>query len=396
MSKKDIVITPYEKNAKEHPPKQIELIARSITRFGWQQPIKVGKDGVIIAGHGRYMAYQQYAEKLELKPMWVIDEKGVTISGEAEKRLLTEREERAYRLADNQINALSGNDKGLVLEELKLIEDPYLMELTGFSADLILESDDADDVVPRVPNVPKSKFGDIYQLGDHRVLCGDSTSEEHIKKLMENKNADMIFTDPPYGVDYVSRVDKNKRKDWGGIKNDDLKGSNLQDFINAALSPHWKARSKYICCNWQSVKDFYEAVGLPNSLIVWDKKSIGMGANYRSQHEFILFWGKLEIKSESNVWSLKRDSISDYTHPTQKPVELITRAITNSSKNGELVYDAFLGSGSTLIAAQKTGRVCYGMELEPKYVDVIVERYVQYTGDSNIIKNGKKIVWKQK
>ncbi len=215
-----------------------------------------------------------------------------------------------------------------------------------------------------------------------------------VLRLIDGAKVAMVFTDPPYGVDYVSRVDVKRRKDWGGIKNDNLNGEDLQEFLKDSVG--YLSKPKYICCNWQSVKDFFESIGMPNSLIVWDKKSMGLGANYRSQHEFILFYGKLNHRKETNVWSLKRDSTAEYTHPTQKPVELIVRAAINSSKKGEVVYDAFLGSGSTLIAAHKLERMCYGMELDPKYVDVIVQRWCDYTGITSIKKNGKVITWTKK
>lgn len=370
-------IKPYNKNAKKHPKKQIEQIANSIKEFGLNQPIVVDKEGVIIVGHGRYEALKSLGMEIKDEYIKVVD--------------LNEEQAKAYRLADNKLNE-SEWDMNLVIEELKGLS-PEMLDLTGFEKDLIIEPDEKDDEVPEVPEEPKSKLGDLYELGQHRVLCGDSTKIEDVERLMDGKKADMVFTDPPYGVDYVSRVDKDRRKAWGGIKNDELKGTVLQDFINDALGFHWQAKSKYVCCNWQSVKDFFDAVGMPNSLIVWDKKSIGLGANYRSQHEFILFWGQLGHRNESNVWSLKRDSVSEYTHPTQKPVELIVRALTNSSKDNDLIVDVFLGSGSTLIASEKTGRICYGMELDPKYVDVIVQRYVDYTGNEKVIKNGVEEIW---
>lgn len=375
---KTSLIIPYEKNAKKHPKKQVEQIAASIREFGFNQPIVVDKNNVIIVGHGRFEAAKLLG--LDEVPAIQLD--------------LTEQQAKSYRLADNKLNETDW-DMELVIEELKTLDENYL-ELSGFDADLIIELDEKDDEAPKAPNEPQSKLGDLYELGVHRLLCGDSTNIESVEKLMDGKKADMVFTDPPYGVDYVSRVDIDKRKDWGGIKNDDLKGKELQSFINDALGYHWQSASKYICCNWQSVKDFFEAIGMPNSLIVWDKKSIGLGANYRSQHEFILFWGKLNHRNESNVWSLKRDPTGEYTHPTQKPVELIVRAIINSSEEDNLVFDAFLGSGSTLIAAQKSNRKCYGMELDPKYVDVIVQRYVDYTGNEKIIKNGNPIKWQVK
>jgi len=365
-------IKPYPKNAKKHPPKHIQQIADSIKAFGMHQPIVVDKDGVIIVGHGRYEACKLLGIEPEIK---VVD--------------LSEEQAKAYRLADNKLNE-SEWDMNLVIEELQLLS-PEMLDLTGFDSDLLITPDEKDDQVPDVPEEPVSKLGDFYELGQHRVLCGDSTQHEAVSALMGGKKADMVFTDPPYGVDYLSRVDKDRRKPWGEIVNDNLNGTALVLFLRDSVGE--LPKPKYICCNWQSVKDFFEALGMPNSLIVWDKKSVGLGANYRSQHEFILFYGKLNHRNETNVWSLKRDTLREYAHPTQKPVELIVRAILNSSEQGGVVYDAFLGSGSTLIACQKTGRICFGNELEPRYVDVIISRYCQYVGNNEILKNGEKIVW---
>lgn len=357
-------IKPYSKNAKKHPKKQIEQIAASIKEFGMNQPIVVDKQGIIIVGHGRYEALKHLGREVTTDMVRMVD--------------LTEEQAKAYRLADNKLNE-SDWDMDLVIEELKGLSEPML-ELTGFNRDLIIEPEEKDDEAPPLPNEPTSKLGDIYQLGRHRVMCGDSTNPDDIQRLFNGTKPDMVFTDPPYGVDYVSRVDEERRKNWGGIKNDDLKGEALKQLIQDAVPLHFRCH-QYVCCNWQSVRDFFDALGMPNSLIVWDKSSVGLGANFRSQHEFILFYGQLDHRSETNVWRLKRDPTSEYTHPTQKPVELIVRAITNSSVPEDVVYDAFLGSGSTLIAAEKTKRTCYGMELDPKYVDVIIRRYEEYTGE---------------
>lgn len=370
-------LKPYKDNAKKHPKKQIDLLKANITKFGFTTPVLIDKNNSVIAGHGRLLAMKELGK--ESVPCVMMGD-------------LTDEEVKALRLADNRIAEMGEWDMDLVIAELKGLEVP-LLELTGFSNDLIITPDEADDEAPALPEEPQSKLGDLYELGSHRVLCGDSTKLEDVEKLMDGKKADMVFTDPPYGVNYVSRVDKDKRKDWGEIKNDNLEGDKLQEFLKDSLSFHFSSKSRYICCNWQSVKDFFDAYGMPNSLIVWDKKSLGLGANYRSQHEFILFYGKLSHRNETNVWSMKRDSTSEYVHPTQKPVELIVRAITNSSSESQLIFDAFLGSGSTLIAAQKTKRTCYGIELDPKYVDVIVSRYCKYAGKNTIKKNGEEIEW---
>lgn len=244
-----------------------------------------------------------------------------------------------------------------------------------------IEEDEAPEVDEANP--PVSVLGEVYQLGRHRLMCGSSTDKENIDTLTNKTIPDMVFTDPPYGVDYSSRVDEERRKGWGGIINDNLKGEELQNFLSEAVAIHIGHRPTYICCNWQSYSDFEAAFGKPNALIVWDKQSIGLGAGYRNQHEFILFYGKLDHNSESNVWQLNRDSSGDYKHPTQKPVGIPARGIKNSSKADQVVLDLFGGSGSTLMASEQTGRICYMMELDPKYCDVIRKRYAKHIGSED-------------
>lgn len=241
-----------------------------------------------------------------------------------------------------------------------------------------VEEDEAPEVDEEAE--PTSKRGEVYQLGRHRLMCGDATSKEDVDTLMGGAKANMVFTDPPYGVDYTSRVDKERRKPWGGIINDDLEGEALREFLLDSVGD--LPAPKYVCCNWQSVMDFMLALGRPNAFIVWDKGSIGLGAGYRNQHEIILFYGKLDHNSESNVWSIKRDANAEYAHPTQKPVSISGRAITNSSRKGDAVLDLFGGSGSTLVACEQLDRTCYMSEIDPRYADVIRKRYHKLVTDS--------------
>ena len=268
----------------------------------------------------------------------------------------------------------------LVIEELKSLDSEELVELSGFDKDLLIEPDAKDDDVPDVPEEPKSKLGDIYQLGSHRIMCGDSTKLEDVDKLMDGKKADMVFTDPPYNVAFNGRSGK-----FDVIKNDDLSDNDFQIFIDKFLAviEHINANTYYICCNW-AFYGILQVVLKPKSCIVWAKNVFGLGRGYRHQHEFILFDGLIDpdIKNESDLWQIKKDV--NYKHPTQKPVEIPARAIKNSSKNGNIVVDIFLGSGSTLIACEKTERICYGMELDPKYIDVIIQRWEDYTGQKAV------------
>lgn len=357
------LIKPYEKNAKKHPKKQIEQVAASIKEFGFNQPIVVDKDNVIIVGHGRLEA----SKLLGLK-----DVPTITVD-------LTKKQADSYRLADNKLNE-SDWDMDLVIEELKSLDSEELVELSGFDKDLLIEPDAKDDDVPDVPEEPKSKLGDIYQLGSHRIMCGDSTKLEDVDKLMDGKKADMVFTDPPYNVAFNGRSGK-----FDVIKNDDLSDNDFQIFIDKFLAviEHINANTYYICCNW-AFYGILQVVLKPKSCIVWAKNVFGLGRGYRHQHEFILFDGLIDpdIKNESDLWQIKKDV--NYKHPTQKPVEIPARAIKNSSKNGNIVVDIFLGSGSTLIACEKTERICYGMELDPKYIDVIIQRWEDYTGQKAV------------
>lgn len=331
----------------------------SIVAFGFVEPIVVNKDMTIIGGHQRY----QVAKKMGLMsiPAHVVD--------------LSKHDERKLNVLLNS-PAISGSYDEIklaeLLEELKLDANYYDLRLDQLEPLDLSDAEIEEDEAPELPSgAPISELGAMYQLGKHRLLCGDSTQD--LPTLLTGAEPAMVFTDPPYGVDYQSRVDEKRRKGWGKIENDDLKSSELQDFLATVLNQ--TAEPKYICCNWQSYYDFEQALGKPNALIVWDKGSIGLGAGYRNQHEFILFYGTLDHNSESNVWTINRDS--SYAHPTQKPVAIPARAILNSSKRGDIVLDYFLGSGSTLIACEQLDRICYGLELDPKYCDVIRKRYAK-------------------
>lgn len=350
-------ITPYPKNAKKHPDKQLKQIADSVNEFGWQQPIVVDKEGVIIAGHGRYQAYQKY--NLPEPPIQVAD--------------LTKKQANAYRLADNKLNE-SEWDMNLVVEELKELEE--LAPLTGFDMDLLIEPEEADDEVPEVPEEPQSKLGDLYEMGEHRVLCGSATEMGDIEKVTEGNGVEMIYTDPPYGMNYSGRG-KNTSE---GIMNDDIDPT---EFYNVLP----EIQERYV---WGRVENYKHLLTEPRDTIIWKKNNFGMGRGYRGQYECCFYYGQFS-GSDTDVWEQKKDT--DYTHPTQKPVELACRAIRNSKPTS--VIDVFAGSGSTLIGCDKMGVKSYHIELDPKYVDVIVQRYVDYTGNATIKKNGQEITWQK-
>lgn len=423
----------YEKNAKEHPDSQVELIANSLKKWGWRSNIMVNRNGVIVAGHGRMLAYQKYPD--EIKTPWVVDEYGKTIIGEAEtKPFESEEDEKAYRIADNQINAVTGQNMTLITEELRVLDDAgFDITLTGFDRDIILDDDEQDDVLPETPIEPKSKVGDVYQLGPHIFVCGDSTDEEVWQKVLIGRKADCVFTDPPYNVNYSGRGKKTSE----GIMNDDMDVEAFDTFLENAFRQIANAAKTgagwYVFHSTSTQAQFENALkkfgmAIRNQLI-WNKPTASMGwGDYRWKHEpffyasregtetvfygdrthstiidfhdseqKLLNWAKrqkkLETEGKLTIWTMKRDKVNEYQHPTQKPVELITYALLNSSKAEDLVVDPFLGSGSTLIACQKTGRVCAGMELDPKFADVIVQRWVDYTGIEQVIRNGQKELW---
>lgn len=372
-------IKPYDKNPRNNA-NSIDKVADSIAEFGFRQPIVVDEDMIVLAGHTRLLASKQ----LGLKKVPVHIAEG-----------LTNAQKKAYRIMDNKSSEDSEWDKDLLNLEIKdLIEDNYDLNMTGFTleqidalsvlTESILEGETDEDSIPEPPVEPKSKLGDIYELGHHRLMCGDSISIDDVDKLMNGKKADMVFTDPPYNVAFNGRSGK-----FDVIKNDDLEENEFNNFIDSFLSilEILKVETYYICCNWA----FYGVLQLklkPKSCIVWAKNVFGLGKGYRHQHEFILFNGhiKKEITNESDLWSIAKDS--KYKHPTQKPAELAKRAINNSSNEGNIVLDLFGGSGSTLIASEATARKCYMMELDPIYVDVIVKRWEDFTGKKAKLING--------
>jgi len=372
-------IKPYENNPRKLSETAIEKVAMSLKEYGFRQPIVVDKDRVIVAGHTRYRA----SKKLGLKqvPVSVIDN-------------LTEEQINAYRIADNRTAEESEWDSELLKMEIKELEaKDFKLDLLGFNEDqlndILFEEKQGltdEDEVPETPEEPISKLGDIWKLGNHRVMCGDSTIIDQIDKLTEKQKPDMIFTDPPYNVAFNGRSGK-----FNVIKNDNLEESEFNNFIDTIISNLniLNINTYYICCNWA----FYAVLQKklkPKACIVWAKNVFGLGRGYRHQHEFILFDGFIDasIKNESDLWKISKDT--KYKHPTQKPVELSSRAIKNSSKPQNTVLDIFGGSGSTLIACEKLNRKARIMELDPVYCDVIIKRWENFTGKKAELENGQK------
>jgi DNA modification methylase len=372
-------IKPYDKNPRNNA-NSIHRVADSISEFGFRQPIVVDEDMIVLAGHTRLLASKQ----LGLKKVPVHIAEG-----------LTNAQKKAYRIMDNKSSEDSEWDKDLLNLEIKdLIEDNYDLNMTGFTpeqidalsvlTESILEGETDEDSIPEPPKEPKSKLGDIYELGHHRLMCGDSISIDDVDKLMDGKKADMVFTDPPYGIDYQD-IKKNHKKIAG-----DESLSNVKDLLSLILVLDIPM---YLCCNWKCFSAFEEAMHeagkYPKSCIVWDKKVRVQNLDkFYKRHEFILYHGEFGGRKtlDGDVWICDREVRKD--HPTAKPVELCERAIRYSSENADIVLDLFGGSGSTLIASEKSARKCYMMELDPVYVDVIVKRWEDFTGKKAKLTNG--------
>jgi DNA modification methylase len=359
---------PYDKNARKLSPKAVEKLAASIKAFGFRQPIVVDEKDVIIAGHTRLMAAQKLG--LETVPVHVA-------TG------LTPAQVRAYRLADNRTAAETTWDEEILeaeLAELKALDEIALSE-TAFDDEeleeyLATEPEGDEDAVPDAPVTPVSRTGDLWLLGSHRVLCGDSTDAATVARLMDGAKADMVFTDPPYGIDYQD-LKKNHTKIAG-----DESLANIDSLLRATLA---NACPMFLCCNWKCYSVFEAAMikagRNPKACIVWDKKTGTQNLDrFYKQHEFILYFGPFggQKTLAGDVWQCNREVRAD--HPTAKPVELIERAIEYVSSPKQIVLDLFGGSGSTLIACEKTQRRARLMELDPKYVDVIVARWQAFTG----------------
>jgi len=381
-------LLPYARNARTHSDEQVAQIAASIAEFGFTNPILAGADGVIVAGHGRLAA----AHKLGLKlvPVVVLEH-------------LSPTQRRALVIADNRIAENAGWDEAMLrIELVTLQDDDFDVSLTGFDADALAElladedgngdGETDDDAVPEITETPISRPGDVWVLGGHRLLCGDSTKAECFEQLLQGEPVDMVFTDPPYNVNYANTAKDKMRGTNRAILNDNL-GDGFYDFLLAALTPTIaNCRGSIYVAMSSSELDvlqsaFREAGGKWSTFVIWAKNTFTLGrSDYQRQYEPILYgWPEGATRhwcgdrDQSDVWQIKKPHKNDL-HPTMKPVELVERAIRNSSRPGNVVLDPFGGSGTTLIAAEKSGRLARLIELDPKYVDVIVRRWQDWTG----------------
>ena len=386
-------LIPYARNARTHSEEQIAQIAASIREFGFLNPIIVSSDNTILCGHGRFYA----AQKLGLEKVPCIREE-----------YLTEAQKRAYILADNKIGLNSGWDNDLLAVELSdLQSEAFDLSLTGFSDAEISElfrddevKDDDFDVDKELDKPAFSRQGDLWILGRHKLLVGDSTKEEDMDRLMDGRKANLVVTDPPYGIDYEGKA--------GKIKNDNLEDSKFYEFLLAAFRNMERAMaddaSIYVFhadtegLNFR--KAFKEAGFYLSGCCIWKKPSLVLGrSQYQWQHEPCLYGWKRKGKhnwyagrKETTIWEFEKTK-KNAEHPTMKPIPLLCYPIQNSSMTNTLVLDPFGGSGSTLIACEQTDRSCNTIELDEKYADVIVNRYIELVGktdDVKVIRDGKE------
>jgi len=376
-------LLPYARNARTHTDEQIAQVAASIIEFGWTNPILVGADGVVIAGHARLAA----ARKLKMTevPVIVLDH-------------LTPTQRRALVLADNRLALSAGWDEEMLRVELEsLEEDGFDLDLVGFTDDeleeLLRDPEETregltdDDAVPEEPERAVTVVGDVWVMGDHRLLCGDATSIEAVQAVLTGNLADMVFTDPPYNVDYEGKTARKLK-----IASDTM-GSQFYEFLRQSCA-NMLAVTKgaiYVCMSSSELhtlfRAFTDAGGHWSTFVIWAKHHFTLGrSDYQRMYEPILygwrngtdhFW--CGARDQGDVWFIKRP-MANLEHPTMKPVELVERALRNSSKSRDTILDVFGGSGTTLIACEKSGRQARLIELEPRYCDVAVQRWQEWSG----------------
>jgi len=377
-------LVPYARNARTHSPAQVDQIAASIREWGWTTPVLVGEDNTIIAGHGRVLA----ARKLRIAEVPVMVATG-----------WTEAQKRAYTIADNKLTLNGGwDDAMLAIEIAELQSIGFDLSLSGFSDDELLaigasanEGLTDPDETPEVPAEPVSMVGDLWVLGKHRLLCGDSTAGADVERVLGSVRPHLMVTDPPYGVEYNPgwRTEaglKHDRKKLGKVANDDR-----ADWREAwALFPGSVAYVWHAGRYTSTVQQSLEAVGFTvRAQIIWAKDRFALSrGNYHWQHEPAIYavrngsasWSG--DRKQSTLWQIAAREGIGFEHGTQKPVECMKRPIENNSSPGQAIYEPFSGSGTTIIAAEITGRTCHAIELMPQYVDVAVERWQAFTGET--------------
>lgn len=400
----------YDGNARTHSDKQIAQIAASIRTFGFLNPVLIGSDGIVIAGHDRVAAAMQL---------------GLGEVPTIELAHLSDAERRAYVIADNRLAELAGWDRDILTIELQSLADMELdfeLEITGFETaelDLLLDGDfgdddDPDDVVPEtLEAAPATRLGDVWLLGDHRLICGDAQLSETYAILMQDDQARMVFTDPPYNVKISGHVCGSgaiQHREFA-MASGEMDQAGFTRFLAKALTGMRNVSVDgaihFVCMDWRHIGELQSAgdgiYSELKNLIVWKKSNGGMGTFYRSQHELVFAW-KVGTAPHINTFGLGetgryRTNVWEYPgvnsfganqkdlelHPTVKPVALVTDAIKDVTRRGDIVLDGFGGSGTTLIAAERCGRIARLVELDPVYCDVICRRYAALTGNEAVL-----------
>ncbi len=394
-------LRPDPGNARTHPRRQIDQIAASIRSFGFTNPILVDPDGKLIAGHGRLLA----AKSVGLSEVPTIE-----IAG------LSEAAKRALRLADNKIALNAGWDLDLLKIELgglAALDLDFDLSITGFSSgeiDVVLTSaaDTENDAIPAVPKNPRTQLGDIWELGDHRIGCGDTRDPAFLNQVVgDNARVDAAFLDPPYNVRINGHANARGRHREFAMASGEMSEASFQAFLTESLRACAGASRDgavhFVCMDWRHLEDVFQVsrsiYGELLNMCVWNKSNAGMGSLYRSKHELVLVYrvgaaphfNAVELgrhgRNRTNVWDYtsvnamagrRREDLE--LHPTVKPTAMVADALQDVTRRGELVLDAFLGSGTTLIAAERTGRRCRGLEIDPAYIDVAMDRWVAMTG----------------
>ena len=399
-------IFPNPGNARTHSKRQIKQIADSMTAFGFTNPILVDEAGGIIAGHGRLSAARE---------LGMSEAPTITLAG------LDEPGKRALRLADNKIALNAGWDLDILkveLQALASLEVDLDLSLTGFSIgeiDVVLDGigDPADDAIPTVPTEPRTRVGDIWVLGEHRVGCGDGRDADFLQQVLGNETlVDAAFLDPPYNVAINGFANSSGRHREFDMASGEMSQIEFRAFLNEALGAcagiSRSGAVHFVCMDWRHMDDVSAAgAGVYSDLLnmcVWNKSNAGMGSLYRSKHELVFVYkvgtaphfNAVELgkhgRNRTNVWDYasvnsmagsRREDLA--LHPTVKPAGMVADAIKDVTRRGEVVLDIFLGSGTTLIASERTGRRFRGIDIDPAYIDVAIERWSQMTGQSPVL-----------
>jgi DNA modification methylase len=401
-------LKPDRRNARTHPKRQVEQLVQSIREFGFTNPVLIDEANVLIAGHGRLRA---------AKDLGLAEVPTITLDG------LSDAQKKALRLADNKIALNAGWDLEILkleLDEIGTLDIDFDLSLTGFSSgeiDVALKAanDPEDELIPAVPTEPRTKIGDIWILGNHRLACGDGRDVEFLRRVVgEDASIDAAFLDPPYNVKINGHANAAGRHREFAMASGEMTTGEFRAFLTetlgAAAQVSRDGAVHFVCMDWRHLDDVSDAATKTYddllNICVWNKSNAGMGSLYRSKHELVFVYkvgsaphfNAVELgkhgRNRTNVWDYasvnsmagsRREDLA--LHPTVKPVALVADAIQDVTKRGELVFDMFSGSGTTLIAAERTGRKFRGCDIDPAYVDVAVERWAQLTGGTPLLEH---------